>query len=80
MRVGVTVEQHAHVEVDPFAARIKGERKRGKARFANMDSTSVGSDIKAHDEHEMSDFSLTIHALSDAANGEDDERKIAVVA
>lgn len=50
VRVGVTVEQHAHAEVDPFASRIKSGRPGCKA---NSGTTSTGSDIKAHDEHEI---------------------------
>ena len=80
MRVGVTVEHHAQVEVDPFASRIKSGRKRGKASSANTGTISVESVIKAHDEHEMTDFSLAVRALNVAAAETDDDKKIAVVA
>lgn len=77
VRVGVTVEQHAHVEVDPFAGRVKSGRQRGKANKANTATTSAGSDVKVNNEHEMTDFSIAMHALN---TPEDDEKKIAVVA
>ena len=80
VRVGVTVEQHAQVEVDPFAARVKSRSKRAKVCSAITGTNSIESVIKAHDEHEMTDFPLAMRALNADAAEMDEDKKIAAVA
>jgi len=84
VRVGVTVEHHAQVAVDPFAARVKDRRgrsaKRAKANEADTGMASVESMVKSErserDDHEMEEFTLAVHALRRHDVGDE---KIAVV-
>ncbi|KZT67162.1 hypothetical protein DAEQUDRAFT_729399 [Daedalea quercina L-15889] len=56
VRVGVTIEQHAKVEVDPFA-RTK-DRGRRSSRRSKTETTSVGSAKER--EHELADLKFTV--------------------
>ncbi|KAH9840186.1 uncharacterized protein C8Q71DRAFT_893313 [Rhodofomes roseus] len=82
VRVGVTVESHARVEVDPFAARVKdGRKKRTKAGSASAGTTSVESVVKSgRNEHEMEEFSIAVHALNPRDDASTGDEKIAIVA
>ncbi|KAH9830819.1 uncharacterized protein C8Q71DRAFT_323390 [Rhodofomes roseus] len=63
VRVGVTIEQHAQVAVDPFTRTRKDRRSRTSSR-RTRDTVSDASGLKEHEnEHELEDFKITVGTL-----------------
>ena len=69
MRVGVTVEQHAQVAVDPFASCIRDNPRDQRHDGKRDHHITVESTIKSRhkDNHEMADFSLAVRTYNAAA-------------